>query len=74
MSQKNPDNADVFIRGESLPFLQGKESTLTADVWNRSEAVPVLIVVASAPAPPPQSFDGIGTFRTDRIRSRRTSW
>ena len=33
-----------------------------------------IIGTFTAPAPPPQSFDGIGTFRTDRIRSRRTSW
>jgi hypothetical protein len=40
----SPDNANVFVRGESLPFLAGKEGTLNADVFVRSESLPALVI------------------------------
>lgn len=47
MASQTPDNADVFVLGESFAYLRGKESPLTADVFTAGEAQGVLFTTAS---------------------------
>jgi hypothetical protein len=44
VAAKDPDQLDLFSRGEPVGFLKGKESTVGLDVFSRGEPAPALIV------------------------------
>ena len=73
MAFQTPDGFDVFRRTEPSVSLLGKQGTTGFDVFLRTEpALSILQFGSVPPTPTPTGANPIA--RTDRIRSRRTSW